>query len=182
MSLTEGGRGQSRIGSGQGFPSTSGSLDHLRPSLDRFPFDIRSLPQTGTCPAHGASCVEGNITNNAIVGRLKLASVEQLASLPDHHPVWARTAHYLAMLCLNLTLICSFKKIVIGGGIVVFRKDVILPLVRKKFAELLGGYLRHERLEAGMPAGTGLDEYIVASRFKTGLGLLAAITAPCGGE
>ena len=70
----------------------------------------------------------------------------------------------------------------------VFRKEILLPKVRQSYAKLLGGYLKHESLEFSNDTessqvadgkGKGLNNYIVASRFKTELGLLAAITAPC---
>jgi fructokinase len=69
----------------------------------------------GTCPFHG-SCVEGMTASNAIAARLSLER-RALETIPDDDPVWQTIAHYMAHVCLNLTLTVSPQVIVIGGGI-----------------------------------------------------------------
>lgn len=84
----------------------------------------------GTCPFHG-DCLEG------------------LASGPAVQQRWGRPAetateldvlaHYLAQLCLNITLTVAPRRIVIGGGVI--KTPSLLELVRQRSAELTAGYL-----------------------------------------
>jgi fructokinase len=66
----------------------------------------------GVCPFHG-DCLEGLVTNVSIAKRLGL-TIDDLKDLKDDNPVWQIVGHYLAGICLNLTLICSPEKILIG--------------------------------------------------------------------
>jgi fructokinase len=60
--------------------------------------------------------LKGLCTNISIAKRLDKA-VDDLPNVPDSDDVWRRVAHYLAVLCLNLTLITSVESIIIGGGV-----------------------------------------------------------------
>ncbi len=127
---------------------------------------------SGVCPLHGKYCVAGNATNESIVKRLKLKSVEDVAKVPDNHPyIWDCVGHYLGHLCASVILINSLKKIVIGGGVVVGRGDVLMAKIRSTMVKALGGYLLdYDERQA--------QQVIVRSRLGDELGLLSAIFSP----
>jgi hypothetical protein len=64
----------------------------------------------------------------------------ELKSVSDDHPCWEMQAYYIAQLCATLTLLVSPEVIVLGGG-VLKRGNVLFPLVRRKTVELLNGYV-----------------------------------------
>lgn len=68
--------------------------------------------------------------------------------LPDSHPVWEITGHYLAALCANLVYTVSPSVIVIGGG--VMNRDCLYDIIRKKTLELLNGYIKSPKLTPGI--------------------------------
>jgi hypothetical protein len=47
-------------------------------------------------------------------GGVIIGQVVELKDVPDDNPVWARLAHYVAALCVNLVLVASPEKIVLG--------------------------------------------------------------------
>lgn len=47
-------------------------------------------------------------------------------------------AHYMAQLCLAITLLLSPHAIVISGGIL--QRECLFPMIRKEFTRLLNGY------------------------------------------
>lgn len=87
----------------------------------------------GNCPYHG-DCLEGLSNAAAIAARCGVPASE-LRHVPDDHPVWAMQAHYVAQLCVSLTLLLSPEVIVLGGG-VLKRGHVLFPLVRAGCADL----------------------------------------------
>ena len=89
----------------------------------------------GRCPFHG-SCLEGLACGPAIEERWG-AGAEELE--PDH-PAWELEAHYLALGLANLVGALSPRRFVLGGGVMEQRQ--LFPLVRRKLAELLNGYVR----------------------------------------
>ena len=91
----------------------------------------------GVCRYHGP-CIEGLACAEAIAKR-KGIKPSELASLSDDDEVWVKWSHYLAHLCLNLTLTVSPHVIVIGGG--VLQRLSLLPLIRSKFVKLLNNYI-----------------------------------------
>jgi len=97
---------------------------------------------TGVCPYHG-NCLEGLVTNNSIAKRLGV-SINDLPNVGDDDPVWGRVAHYLAQLCLNITLLVSPEVIVLGGG--VLNQPTLLPAIHKEFRKLLNEYVKHSKL------------------------------------
>lgn len=139
-------------------------------------------PEAGHCPAPAPpgdswrntlghlipSGIEANVCAPALAARAGVAQSE-LAALPDSHPVWDQCAHYLAVLCVDLTLITSVERIVIGGGVPA--RASLLPRVRAKFLELLNGYLRLDELTPER-----VDEYIVAPANGADAGLVGALT------
>jgi fructokinase len=44
------------------------------------------------------------------------AASGQLEALPSDHEVWEYVVHYVAALCVNLVLLVSPERIVLGGG------------------------------------------------------------------
>eukprot|EP00127_Corallochytrium_limacisporum_P006425 Clim_evm15s227 gene=Clim_evmTU15s227 len=99
----------------------------------------------GCCPFHG-DCIEGMANSQAISERAGV-TIDQLGDLDDDHIVWKFTAHYLAHLCVNLTLAYSPEVIVLGGG--VLNRECLFPMIRGKFTSLLNGYIRLAKLEGG---------------------------------
>ncbi len=77
-------------------------------------------------------------------------------------------AHYVAQLCLALTLTLCPRRVVLGGGPLSHRPALLLPLVRKHFAALLGGYLTTPPLPPP-------ELFLVASAAGPDAGLLGAL-------
>lgn len=63
----------------------------------------------------------------------------ELKNYPDH-PIWERIGYYIAQLCVNIFLITSPEKLVIGGGLI--NNKHLLGHIRKNFTQLLNGYMR----------------------------------------
>ncbi|RHY70079.1 hypothetical protein DYB34_002648 [Aphanomyces astaci] len=78
------------------------------------PADIAANFQ-GLCPFH-SSCAEGMAAAGAIAARTRIDRTG-LHEIPDTDPVWDIVAHYLALVCVNLTLTVSPHVIVLGGGV-----------------------------------------------------------------
>ena len=85
----------------------------------------------------------------------------------DDHKVWDLVAHYIAICCMNITLLSSPEVIVIGGG--VMNRAVLFPKIRTAFFKMMNGYIIHERMEE-----QNLDQYIVKSKFGYDSGLYSA--------
>lgn len=139
-------------------------------------------PEAGHCPVPNApgdswECpldlripcgVEARVSAPALASRAGVSQSE-LAHVPDSDPMWDYTAHYLACLCVDLVLIASVERIVLGGG--VMGRACLLPKVRARFLELLNGYVRLEQLQPGH-----VDEYIVPPAHGNDAGLIGALT------
>ncbi len=52
-----------------------------------------------------------------------------LATFADDHPIWEVAAYYLAQICVNLIIIASPEKIVLGGG--VLKRRSLYPRIRE---------------------------------------------------
>lgn len=111
----------------------------------------------GHCPFHG-DCVEGLASGPAIAARTGINPDEIAAD----DPVWELVAHALAQLTHTLVLATAPQRILIGGGVVEGRPE-LLTRVRKHLRASLNGYLRIEELRSG------IDDYIA----PPGLGALA---------
>lgn len=73
------------------------------------------------------------------------------------HPVWKRISFYIAQLCLNIFLLTSVEKIVIGGGI--SNHQGLLKDVEVEFDRLLNNYIQVE--------GKGAEKHpIIVSAMK----------------
>ncbi|OQW45984.1 MAG: fructokinase [Proteobacteria bacterium SG_bin6] len=130
-------------------------LGHLRPPRlagDDFP---------GACRFHGA-CVEGLASGPAIAARAGRPATE----LAPDDPSWAMAADALAQLAQALTLTGVPRRIVWGGG--VMDQPALLPLVRKRLAESLSGYLSLGALD-------DLHRYLVPAALGGRAGPLGAV-------
>ena len=128
----------------------------------RIPHDLGRDPFPGICPYHG-DCLEGLACGPAIEARWHCAGRD----LPDSHPAWPLEAHYLALGLVNLTLTVSPQRIILGGG--VMHASHLFPFIRREFADLLKGYIRHNRVTVE------LDSFIVPPELGSRSGVLGAI-------
>ncbi|KAL0233615.1 hypothetical protein PCE1_002128 [Barthelona sp. PCE] len=119
----------------------------------------------GCCPFHG-KCIEGMCASNAISKRCGIERTE-LHTISDDDEVWNHVAHYLAHCCANITFLTSVEKIVLSGG--VMKRSLLFGLIRKRFTEIINGYLKHDRL-------TDIDTYIVPSVNGNRAGAVGAYT------
>lgn len=118
-------------------------------------------PYEGKCPYH-KTCLEGLAAGPAIEARWG----KKAAELADRPEVWELEAHYLAHAIVSYIMILSPQKIILGGG--VMHQEQLMPLVRAKVKELLGGYLRTKELE-------DMDSYLVLPSLHDDQGILGAL-------
>ncbi len=111
----------------------------------------------GACAYHG-DCVEGLASGTAIAARAGVPA----HLIPAQDGVWELAAHALAQLLHTLVLATAPRRILVGGGVIDERPE-LLPLMRRHLRESLNGYL-----DLGGLTGD-LDQYVVAP----GLGPLA---------
>lgn len=111
----------------------------------------------GACVFHG-DCVEGLASGAAIAARAGVP----VKSIPADDPLWGSVAHAIVQLLHTVVLATAPRRILIGGGVVQERPELI-ERVRGLLALSLNDYLELEKL-------TGpIDCYIA----PPGLGLLA---------
>jgi fructokinase len=127
----------------------------------RVPHDRERDPFAGACPYHG-DCLEGLASGHAIRMRWGVGGEEA-----DDARVWELEAEYLALGVVNVTSVLSPERVVIGGG--VMQQPTLLPRIRRRVGELLGGYF-------GAPALAGdLATYIVPPALGARAGSLGAL-------
>lgn len=100
---------------------------HMR--VGRAPGDLYA----GHCPYHG-DCLEGLACGPAVAARWGVEG----SQLPAGHQAWDFQAHYLAVMCANLTYTFRPQRIVLAGG--VFNAPFLLGRVQQAFTALLNGY------------------------------------------
>lgn len=115
----------------------------------------------GKCPYHG-TCMEGLAAGPAIEARWG----KKAAELSDCPEVWELEAYYLAYAITNYIMILSPQKIILGGG--VMHQEQLIPLIREKVKEMLGGYIRTKEL-------ADMDSYIVPASLNDDQGVLGAL-------
>lgn len=115
----------------------------------------------GCCPYH-SNCFEGLAAGPAFEGRYGKKAIE-LTDIPE---VWELEADYIAKALSNYILILSPERIVLGGG--VMHQEQLFPLIRKKTAEYLNGYIKTKELE-------NLDTYIVPPSLNDNQGVLGCL-------
>jgi fructokinase len=117
----------------------------------------------GACTLHG-DCVEGLASGMAIAARAGVPA-EQVAS---HSPIWQTVSHAVAQLLQAIVLAAAPRRIILGGGVVQSRPD-LLPRVRALLLQSLNGYIALEAL-----AGP-IEQYIVPPGLGTRAGSLGAL-------
>jgi fructokinase len=131
-------------------------MGHVR--LPREPSD--DFP--GCCPFHG-DCLEGLASGPAIQQRWGAPA----ETLPEDHPAWELEASYLATALANIVCTLSPQRIAVGGGVA--EQPALVPMVRRRVRDLLGGYLRAPWLLEDV------DAYIVRPELGGRAGVLGAI-------
>ena len=127
---------------------------HMRPRRDPV-----VDPYTGRCPFHG-DCLEGLAAGPALEERWGVNARQ----LPPDHEGWKLEANYLAQGLVNLVLVLSPQRIILGGG--VMEQPQLFPLVRQNVIELLGGYVRAKAILED------IEQYIVPPALGNQAGLL----------
>jgi fructokinase len=119
-------------------------------------------PFAGVCPVH-RDCWEGLASGKAMEQRWGV----EPSALPEAHEAWSLEADYLAFGILALVLVASPHRVIAGGG--VMQQTRLLPMVRSRLRELVGGYLDTPYL------GDELDDYLVSPELGDRAGVLGAI-------
>ncbi len=122
----------------------------------------------GSCPFHG-DCIEGLASGPAIEARGGTAA-EQVS---PESPVWRTVTHALAQLAHTLVVTVAPQRILMGGGVLNARPD-LLPGIRQALAQSLNGYLRIAEVTSG------LDRYIVPPGLGALAGPLGALAVAAG--
>jgi fructokinase len=128
----------------------------------RVPHDRAHDPFEGVCPVHG-DCWEGLASGPAVARRWDADP----AQLGDDHPAWALEAEYVALGILNIVMIFSPHRVIVGGG--VMERPGLTERVRAHLVELVGGYLESPQL------AERVDDYVVAPELGDDAGVLGAI-------
>lgn len=115
----------------------------------------------GSCPYHD-NCLEGLAAGPSFEGRYGKKAME----LKDFPGVWELEADYIAQALMNYILILSPERIVLGGG--VMHQEQLFPLIRKRTAELLNGYIKTKQMD-------NLDTYIVPPSLDDNQGVLGCL-------
>ncbi|MEL7538087.1 MAG: ROK family protein [Pseudomonadota bacterium] len=116
----------------------------------------------GRCAFHGALCAEGLAAGPAIEKRWGRPG----AALASTHPAWDLEARYLAVLCINLALMASPSRIILGGG--VMQQPQLIGLIREHFVALMNNYIDLSVL------ADSVDELIVTPGLGSDSGVLGA--------
>ena len=135
----------------------------MHPEIGHIPLipDPDDPSPDGFCPYH-RHCLEGMAAGPAIEKRWGVSAKE----LPADHPAWQLEIHYMAQLCVSAMFSFSPEIIILGGG--VMQQKFLIPAIRRKTIELLGGYFPETLL------ADGLESYIVEPGLDTGSGITGA--------
>ena len=115
----------------------------------------------GWCPFH-KDCLEGLAAGPALEKRWGSKG----DTLTDREEVWEIESYYIAQACVNYCMILSPERIVLGGG--VLKQPSLIPLIRKKFTELLADYIRTEEVR-------DVEHYIVPASLNDNQGVMGCI-------
>jgi fructokinase len=124
--------------------------------------NLRQDPFEGSCPYH-KNCLEGLAAGPAIQARWGI----QAHKIPGDHQAWLLEAHYLAQMAVNLTVMLSPQRIILGGGIC--QQPGLIEMVRLRFKDLLNGYVQSQFYDEK------IDSYIVAPMLGNNAGILGTI-------
>jgi hypothetical protein len=78
-------------------------------------------------------------------------------------------AHYLAGACVNIALLTSAEKIVIGGG--VLNRKCLYPMIRAEVQSVLNGYIATDQITTA----AGIAKYIVPGVHGNDAGIIGAL-------
>lgn len=117
-------------------------------------------PFPGSCPFH-EGCLEGLASGPALAQRWQ----QNPEALSDAHSAWELQAHYLAVMCVNLSLVYSPQRIILGGG--VMNRTTLLPLVQRAYLALMNSYLGDQQ--------HSIESFIVTPTLGGMAGALGAI-------
>jgi len=115
----------------------------------------------GGCSFHG-NCLEGLASGTAVYKRWQTHP----KNLPPEHPAWDLEAHYLAIMCVNLTWMYAPEKIIFGGG--VMKRDFLYPKIRANLKKMLSGYAHDVALN-------DMDRYIIPTALGGDAGITGAL-------
>lgn len=118
---------------------------------------------SGACAFHG-DCLEGLASGAAIAAR----TGQPAESIGDEHPVWDLTARALAQLLHTLVLATAPRRIIVGGGVVAARPN-LLAAARRHLLASLNGY--PDRPEFARD----LAQFVTAPGLGTAAGALGAL-------
>ncbi|MCL6442764.1 MAG: ROK family protein [Alicyclobacillus sp.] len=93
----------------------------------------------GICPFH-KDCLEGLASGPALAERRGVMG-EHLA---ENDVAWEIEAYYLAQAVVNLTLILSTERVIMGGG--VMNQPHLMPRIRSHVSHFLKDYLPHPQI------------------------------------
>ncbi|MBV7338578.1 ROK family protein [Chloroflexi bacterium TSY] len=119
-------------------------------------------PYAGFCPYH-SDCWEGLAAGPALEERWETDP----KTLPVDHNAWKLEAHYLALGLVNIVLVLSPQRIVMGGG--VMEQQQLFPLIQTEVYSLLNGYIQHNEILENM------DMFVVPPKLGNRAGVLGAI-------
>ncbi len=173
--------GETRWGAGIGFADlvyvtvgtgigggilSNGKLIHglIHPELGHMfiRHDFQADPFEGNCPFH-KDCLEGLASGASMTARWQIIPEH----LPNNHPGWDLEAEYLAQMCINLTLLFSPQRIIIGGGVP--QHEGLLAFIRSNFQSLLNKYL------VSPSFFESIESYIVPPMLRQHAGIFGAI-------
>ncbi len=144
----------------------NGQLVHgfLHPELGHIRVTRRADDRwAGACRFHG-DCLEGLASGPAIAARVGRPA--QLIAPDDE--VWDGVVHALGQLLHTLVLATAPRRILMGGGVVESRPELI-PRLRRELALSLNGYVQRDEL------GAGIERYVTSPGLGTRAGPLGAL-------
>ncbi len=115
----------------------------------------------GSCPFHG-DCLEGLVSGPAIAARAGTAADR----IDNADPIWTIVAADLGQLLANLILVLAPRRIVVGGGVLQSRPQ-LLALARAAAATSISAYLPGNAAD--------LDDRIVPPLLGSDAGALGAV-------
>lgn len=118
-------------------------------------------PGKSVCPYHD-SCFEGLASGPSIEARWGKKAVE----LVDKTIVWELESEYIAKGLVNMILILSPQKIILGGG--VMHQEQLFPMIRSKVTAMLNDYYTTREL-------SDMDSYIVSASLQDNQGIMGAV-------
>jgi fructokinase len=96
----------------------------------------------GQAPYHGRNTVEGLACSVSLLERMHANGRKDIVSLKDvedDDAIWDHCANAIANCCVNLLLLLSVEKIVLGGGIM--QRRGLIDRIRKRTVVLINGYV-----------------------------------------